>query len=490
MSYYAGGYIKKRTLPEGTSVNYAWNAGRLTNMIYTASNKNAASYGYLHDANGNITNIRGLDEKIRYKYDYQNRLTNAEYFDNSSTLLLAEAFWYDAAGNITNYQRGETMTRMQYDIDDKLTNSGGLRLEWDNAGRLVKIISNETAIEEYSYNLLESVTNIIIKKGAQFVKKNGSNFVYIKNHQGSVEGIVSGGKLLGTNRYTAYGDNRTNVGNTESDFGYTGREEIQGTATGMYYYRSRLYSTRLMSFMREDDYYKGLMQTQSEKGLESGNWYQYVAGNPVMNNDPMGFWKHIAGSWFMAEKGDSQWKLAEDLSGNGENWKNFDNAYMDAENMPAGHIVNTGTIEENIETAKKMNPYEWYNAVRNKGMWDYKQKNSELQDFGNYNYGVTGKEVTGFGLSDEILKRGAGWANRKASPERTKQYGEWYKEPPHGDDPKDQEQIQKGIEYKIKYDIANKMIEEEEDRRDQKEIKVKDKEKYLRIDSKDKKKKF
>ena len=112
----------------------------------------------------------------------------------------------------------------------------------------------------------------------------------MKNHQGSVEGIVNAGKLLGTNRYTAYGEDRTNIGNTDSEFGYTSREEIEGTATGMYYYRSRLYSARLMSFMREDDYYKGLMQAQSEKGLESGNWYQYVAGNPVMNNDPNGLY--------------------------------------------------------------------------------------------------------------------------------------------------------------------------------------------------------
>ncbi|HBE03934.1 MAG TPA: hypothetical protein DC049_15875, partial [Spirochaetia bacterium] len=121
-----------------------------------------------------------------------------------------------------------------------------------------------------------------------FVKKNGSNYVYVKNHQGSIEGLVSGGQMLGTNKYTAYGDERTNVGNTDSEFGYTGREEIQGSETGMYYYRSRLYSSKLMSFMREDDYYKGMMQAQNETGLESRNWYQYVAGNPVMNNDPMG----------------------------------------------------------------------------------------------------------------------------------------------------------------------------------------------------------
>jgi hypothetical protein len=100
-------------------------------------------------------------------------------------------------------------------------------------------------------------------------------------------------------------------------------------------------------------------------------------------------------------------------------------------------------IDKNIEKAKDMNIIEFYNAVKNGGEWDYKQQGQEYADFGNFNYGATGKAT---GIPDNVLERGAGWAQEQAGTSLP-EWGHWYGGPPYGDDPADQAQIMGGIEY-------------------------------------------
>ena len=106
-------------------------------------------------------------------------------------------------------------------------------------------------------------------------------------------------------------------------------------------------------------------------------------------------------------------------------------------------------INNNIAIAKNMNIVEFYESVRNKGVWDYKQLDSKYENFGNFNYGVTGRAM---GIPREILLRGAGYASIKADPARKENFGNWYGKPPYGDDPKDQLLIIQGMNY---YDQNN-----------------------------------
>ncbi|MGZ3912013.1 MAG: polymorphic toxin type 44 domain-containing protein, partial [Flavisolibacter sp.] len=85
----------------------------------------------------------------------------------------------------------------------------------------------------------------------------------------------------------------------------------------------------------------------------------------------------------------------------------------------------------------------FYNQVQNKGPWDYKQQGRKYEDFGNFNFGATG---SAFGIPQNILQRGAGWANQKADPTR-KNLGDPWGGYPYGDDPNDQDQIEKGSNY-------------------------------------------
>lgn len=102
------------------------------------------------------------------------------------------------------------------------------------------------------------------------------------------------------------------------------------------------------------------------------------------------------------------------------------------------------SVCENMKDAKDhYNPKWYYDQVRNKGPWDYKQQGSQYQDFGNFNYGATG---SAFGWPDTVLERMAGWAQQQAGtskPEWNSPYGS----APYGDDPSDQEQIRNGIEF-------------------------------------------
>lgn len=122
------------------------------------------------------------------------------------------------------------------------------------------------------------------------------------------------------------------------------------------------------------------------------------------------------------------------------------------------HVPAGANITRNIEEAEAhRSDYLWfYDQVRNKGPWDYKQLGSEYEDFGNFNYGATGAAA---GFSEATLLRAAGWAQVRSGTSRP----EWGTSvtlleallgiggtPPYGDDPRDQFWISEGIRY---YDL-------------------------------------
>ncbi len=113
-------------------------------------------------------------------------------------------------------------------------------------------------------------------------------------------------------------------------------------------------------------------------------------------------------------------------------------------------------VDANIKEAQehKWNALWFREKVRNnregrEGSWDYKQAGEAYQDFGNFNFGATGKAL---GIPEDILLKQAGHAQVAAGTSKP----EWG-EPatwgilggtaPFGDDPDDQAMIKKGIDY-------------------------------------------
>lgn len=87
--------------------------------------------------------------------------------------------------------------------------------------------------------------------------------------------------------------------------------------------------------------------------------------------------------------------------------------------------------------------YWFYQQVRNRGPWDYKQFDTYWAEFGNFNFGSAG---TAAGIPADILLMGAGWAQSRAGTSRS-EWGHWYGDRPYGDDPADQRAIKEGIDY-------------------------------------------
>ena len=58
---------------------------------------------------------------------------------------------------------------------------------------------------------------------------------------------------------------------------------------------------------------------------------------------------------------------------------------------PSSNIPSGVSVQSNIKEARNMSSRDFYNAVKSGGKWDYKQQGSQYENFGNYNYGATGR---------------------------------------------------------------------------------------------------
>ncbi|QCE32539.1 hypothetical protein FAI41_02510 [Acetobacteraceae bacterium] len=122
-------------------------------------------------------------------------------------------------------------------------------------------------------------------------------------------------------------------------------------------------------------------------------------------------------------------------------------------------------LSKDLSGSALENLYWFASMERTGGPWDYKQGHSELESFGNFHYGVVG---TACGFPEELLLRAAGgyqvWSNR--SPEDSGHVLSSCLSPidkdsnnildpmdkektkcAYGDDPKDQNEIKRGIIY-------------------------------------------
>ncbi len=69
--------------------------------------------------------------------------------------------------------------------------------------------------------------------------------------------------------------------------------------------------------------------------------------------------------------------------------------------------------------------YWFYQKVRGRGPWDYKQYNPYWQDFGNFNFGAAGFAA---GIPEKTLLMGAGFAQQRAGTSKP-EWGKWTQNP-------------------------------------------------------------
>lgn len=101
-----------------------------------------------------------------------------------------------------------------------------------------------------------------------------------------------------------------------------------------------------------------------------------------------------------------------------------------------------------LNEAKHMSPKEFYDAVRNRGKWDFKQigpERGKYCEFGNFSYGLTSRAFGRGVIPGEVFLRGAGWAQDRAGTSKP-EWGSWFSGTgTYGDAPDDQQWISSGM---------------------------------------------
>lgn len=257
---------------------------------------------------------------------------------------------------------------------------------------------------------------------------------------------------------------------------YTGHEFDD--VTGLTYAHARYLDTKTHSFMSVDPMIYGLANGDSNlknrylQNPQEQNSYAYARNNPIIFTDPTGLFNLKTGA---VEKGDTLNTITSLLNNTyGTSYsiidiKNLNKGITDINKIYVGQIIIpnkkipdisvslSSTMQTNANNISINNPFYFKDKVKLNGDWDLKNttqfnsktydngfvflgKKIDSDDPGNIHYGYVGSSA--FWSSPEFLFKRAGEAQMDAGTSRP----EWQNKTYYGDDPRDHNSINLGIE--------------------------------------------
>lgn len=349
---------------------------------------------------------------------------------------------YDSRGNLTCIGQYWTMT---YDCENRMTSaiSGYLQYGYDLLGRrnrrMLGSMNDIAYVWDGAHIIAEYTNGSLTKKyiygpgmdnPVAMINVSGVSetwYYYYADALGSIRLMSdAGGAIVESYAYDPSGKPHvmtsagpdgnwltedvatTNYSSIGNPYLFTARR--WDSAAELYYYRFRDYSPDLGRFLQADPlgYIDGM------------NLYQYCGNNPVNWIDP----------WGLDKQG-------------GENGPEYTMPNGEKIPMPPGV-----DIDKNMREATQMTPWEFKNAVKPGGKWDFKRDgNPQYDRFGNFHYGAVGKAA---GFSEIMLLNEGGRVNTAADGAGIS--GTWWKGYsdgviPYGDQWQDHWDINQGFDY-------------------------------------------
>ena len=331
----------KTIFPNGVTTNYAYDAlSQLTNLAHALGASTISSFGYAYDKVGNRTTLNttrtgvNVTPRLNYTYDALNRLIQATHplpsqpnetfnydaignrlrrdgqtadaaFDSTNRLLQDVQFTYRYDNNGSLIQKTEKatgkITRYTFDAENQLTQiqefpnaslpaAKTVMYRYDGLGRRIEK-NVDGVVTRYVYDLEDILlefdgSNKFLAKYTHgpgidesvSMERNGQSFFYHIDGLGSIVDLTnSTGAIAQAYVYNSFGQITQQVNSLVNPYSYTGREF--DPESGLYFYRSRYYDSRIGRFINEDPI-----------GIDGGdlNLYGYVLNNPVNAIDPTG----------------------------------------------------------------------------------------------------------------------------------------------------------------------------------------------------------
>lgn len=328
--------------------NKTYYTGRIKELEYTNGSNQIIKYVYEYDDHSNISKIYGYtngvevyyeenyydifnqltaqwveieDDSYMNEYGYDSRGNVIGYYSQGPNVSYSGEFWYDDNDQIVE----ATINGISYDITYSSTGQPSIYLGWeiDYDMRNICVIENDDYYIEYYYNAngirigksidngdeIESVNYIL--DGSNIIKEihtgannytieyyydssdniigftyNGSKYLYLKNLQNDVIGIVdSNNNIVVKYYYDAYGriiktlDTSGINLSTINPFRY--RSYYQDNETGWYYLNSRYYNPLTNRFVTMDQ----IEYLGASENILSYNLYSYCENDPINKVD-------------------------------------------------------------------------------------------------------------------------------------------------------------------------------------------------------------
>lgn len=291
----AAGRLTRKTLPNGVTADYAYDAAsRLLGITYKKpGGAQIEKIDYSYDARGmRISKALATggviaDTPMTATYDAADRMTEVRFTATGETCALA----YDANGSLTTKDCGAgKVSTYSWDGLNRLVGIQGPGVEasfaYDVMGRRTARTVNGVTTA-YVYDGVQAIGEVVNGERTQLLTglaideaiatySTGKARYALTDALGSVlaEMRADGSQASGQ-AFSVYGEVKASGEAVSAANGYTGREN---DGSGAYFYRARHYDPVLKRFVSEDPI-----------GLQGGpNRYAYVGGAPASLTDPSG----------------------------------------------------------------------------------------------------------------------------------------------------------------------------------------------------------